>query len=148
MNSSPILSHIPPPAALAEQWLHCLGLKALLNSRLDIHLDIESDPGRRRFAFETWVEVLDPPIFHGSWARLVVRLRRRPPCGGILGDPGDRRRTLPATLPILVRACRTCDTGYLAAEWCMPPAPPAVFQAQPAAGEIIPSAGSTDPGAD
>jgi hypothetical protein len=26
----------------------------------------------------------------------------------------------------------------------MPPAPPAVFQAQPAAGEIIPSAGSTD----
>jgi hypothetical protein len=51
--------HIPPPTALAEQWLYCLGLKALLNGRLDI----EDDPGRRRLAYETWVEVLDPPIF-------------------------------------------------------------------------------------
>jgi hypothetical protein len=130
---------IPVPAGAAERWIHCLGLRALLNDSLRIRLGLRGGPARWRcFHHRASVELPDPCAFDGAWARLAIRIRRHPRWGGL--GPGDDelwQRTIPAPILLHARAGRA-PAGQLAVQWCVPePPPPLDYRAEPSNGEIV-----------
>jgi hypothetical protein len=139
MLITPLYEVFPVPAGAAERWLHCCGLKAMLNDSLRIRLGLRGGPASwRRFAHRAAVELPDPCAFDGAWARLVIRIRRHPRWGGLGPDDDDLwHRTLPTPILLHARAGRAPE-GQLIVQWCVPDGPPPLgYRAEPSNGEIV-----------
>ena len=146
MLISPVHDLLPVPAGNAERWLHCCGLKTLLDQYLKIRLSLRGGPASwRRFGYRASVQLPDPLTFDGAWAQMAILIRRHPRWGG-LGPDDDVlwHRSIPATIFLHPRASRTAD-GELAVQWCVPEGPPPVpYHAEPSSGLIVPAEGAME----